>query len=139
MNTKRLVLSAVVMWLANTVLIYLTCGWLFNWVYQIPPIIWLTPEAMMETTNMAASLLVGFIASFLFALVYAVFYKGIPGKGVKKGLHYGFFIWLVSALSGMAAMPFYMTIATTVVIYWIVQALILGLINGAILGAIYKE
>lgn len=139
MNVKKLVLSAVVMWVVNTVLIWLTCGWLFKWVYEIPPIIWKTPEAMMATGNMAASLLVGFIVALLFALVYAVFYKGIPGKGVNKGLHYGFFIWLVSALSGMATMPFYMTIATTVVIYWIVQALVLSLIKGAILGAIYKE
>jgi hypothetical protein len=36
-------------------------------------------------------------------------------------------------------MPFYMTIATTVVIYWIIGALFLSVINGAIVGAIYKE
>ena len=139
MNTKKLVLSTVVMWVVHTIFLWLTCGWLFKWVYEIPPIIWKTPEAMMETANMLASLLVGLIVSLLFAVVYAVFYKGIPGKGVKKGLHYGFFIWLVSALSGMASLPFFMTIATTVVIYWIAQALVLSLINGAILGAIYKK
>jgi hypothetical protein len=42
-------------------------------------------------------------------------------------------------LSGIASMPFYLTIATTVVVYWIIQALALNLINGAIVGAIYKD
>jgi hypothetical protein len=32
-----------------------------------------------------------------------------------------------------------MTIATTVVIYWIIGALVLGVINGAIVGVLYKE
>jgi hypothetical protein len=52
---------------------------------------------------------------------------------------YGILVWLVGALTGIASMPFYMTIATTVVVYWILQALVLGLINGAIVGVIYKE
>ena len=58
---------------------------------------------------------------------------------MKKGMIYGILVWLVGALTGIASMPFYMTIATTVVVYWILQALVLGLINGAIVGVIYKE
>jgi hypothetical protein len=61
------------------------------------------------------------------------------GEGVKKGMTYGILVWLVGALTGIASMPFYMTIATTVVVYWLLQALVLGLINGAIVGVIYKE
>lgn len=52
---------------------------------------------------------------------------------------YGILVWLVGALTGLASMPFYMTIATTVIVYWIIQALVLNLINGAIVGAIYME
>jgi len=65
--------------------------------------------------------------------------KGIPGEGAKKKMTYGILVWLVGALTGIASMAFYMTIATTVVVYWILQALVLGLINGAIVGVIYKE
>ena len=36
-------------------------------------------------------------------------------------------------------MGFFMTIATTVIVYWIIQALIINLIDGAIVGSIYKE
>ena len=59
-------------------------------------------------------------------------------KYLKIGL-FGFFVWLVGAFSGLASMPFFMTIAVTVVIYWIIQALVFNLINGAIVGMIYKE
>jgi len=65
--------------------------------------------------------------------------KGIPGEGAKKGMTYGILVWLVGALTGIASMPDYMTIATTVVVYWILQALVLNIINGAIVGVIYKE
>ena len=66
-------------------------------------------------------------------------YKGIPGKGVTKGMVYGFLMWLVGALSGIALMPLYMTISIVVVVYWIIQALVVNVINGAIIGAVYKQ
>ena len=51
----------------------------------------------------------------------------------------GLIVWLLGALSVIASMPFYLAIATIVVLYWLIQALVLNVINGAILGAIYKE
>ncbi|MFH1453866.1 MAG: hypothetical protein ABIH00_07790 [Armatimonadota bacterium] len=139
MKTGKILLAGFIMWIVSTVVGIVTCGHLFNWVYKIPPVIWKDPAMMMNTTNMALMNLVGLISSIIFALVYAVFYKGIPGQGAVKGMTYGFFIWMVSALIGVGSMPFYMTIATTVVIYWILQALFVNLVNGAILGFIYKE
>ncbi len=105
----------------------------------MPPNIWVDPEIMLSTGNMIGAEIAGLIGAILFALVYAILYNGIPGNGIKKGLIYGFLVWLVGALVGMATMPFYMTIATTVVIYWILNALVINLINGVILGAIYKK
>jgi hypothetical protein len=89
--------------------------------------------------NIIGPHVIGIIRALLFALVFAILYKGIPGKGITKGIVYGVLVWLVGALTGMASLPFYMTIATTVVIYWILQQLALGVINGAIVGVIYKE
>jgi hypothetical protein len=139
MNAKRIVISGIVIWIVSVAFGILTCGWLFNWVYQVPPDIWLDPAAMMGAGNVIGMNVIGIIRALLFALVFAIIYKGIPGKGVIKGMVYGVLVWLVGALTGMAAMPFYMTIATTVVVYWIIQALVLTIINGAIVGAIYKE
>ncbi|MBW2999711.1 hypothetical protein KY339_03485 [Candidatus Woesearchaeota archaeon] len=139
MNVKRFVLSGIVVWLVGSAFGWLTCGWLFNWVYMIPPMIWKDPSMMMTPANMIGSALLGLLVSFIFVGVFAYLYRGIPGKGVKKGLTYGLIVWLIGAVSGLITMPFYMTIAVTVVVYWIIQALVLNLINGAIIGALYKE
>lgn len=138
MNVKKVILSTIIIWIVGAIFGWLTCGWLFNWVYQIPPIIWQDPTALTTTGSMIGSNLIGIISALLFVLVYIVFYKAISGQGAVRGMQYGFFIWLVGTLSGMAVMPFYMTIATIVVVYWIIQALVLNLIMGAIVGAIYK-
>ena len=137
MNTKRILLATFVIWVVSAVFGFLTCGWLFNWVYTLPPNIWKTPEVM--ATNLIWMNLLGILTAVIFVTLFAFLYKGIPGKGVKKGITYGFIVWLVGGLSGMITMPFYMTIATTVVIYWIINALVISLINGAIVGVIYKE
>jgi len=139
MNIKRIILLSVLLWIIGTVARMLTCGWLFNWVYQIPPIIWKTSAEITQTGNMISSYVAGFIISVIFVTVFAWLYKGLPEKGVKKGIIYGFIVWLVGALSGMATLPFYMTISTTVVVYWIAHAFVMNIIYGAIVGAIYKK
>jgi MFS family permease len=139
MNVKRLIIAAIVIWIVSAVWGFLTCGWLFNWVYQIAPMIWRSNEAIMSGTTLGLSLVFGLLIAFIFVIVYGVLYDGIPSEGVKKGLVYGFLLWLVCALSGMITMPLYMTISWTVVIYWIINALVMMLINGAIVGAIYED
>jgi hypothetical protein len=139
MNAKKIMISGVLIWIVSSIFGFLTCGWLFNWVYQLPPNIWRDPATMMSPCNLIGSNVIGIVRGILFALVFAILYKGIPGKGVNKGMLYGVLVWAVGALPGIATMPFYMTIATTVVVYWIIQSLVLSVISGAIVGALYKE
>jgi len=138
MNIKRLLLSSIVIWLVGGLYSCLTCGWFFNWVYKIPPIIWKDPAEMMSAGNMTASSILGFLTAFIFVAVFAVLYKGIPKKGVQKGLMYGFLVWLIGPLIGTITMPFYMTIASQVVVYWIVNSFVSYMILGALVGWIYK-
>jgi len=139
MNARRILLISIILWIVGTLFVWLTRMWLFGWVYTIAPIIWLSPEEVTSTNNMVVANVMGFFSSVIFVAVYAFLYKGIPGKGVEKGIKYGLIVWLVGALVGIAPMPLYMTIAPTVVIYWIVQALVLDVIKGAIVGAMYKR
>ena len=139
MNKKKILISGIAIWIVSTVLGFMTCGWLFNWVYQLPPIIWKNPATIMTTGSMIGTNIIGLVSAMIFASVYALLYKGIPGKGIKKGMNYGLIAWFLGALSGLPSMPFYMTISTTVIVYWIVQALVMNLINGAIVGKIYKD
>jgi hypothetical protein len=140
MNAKRIVIAGLVVWIVSSIFFFLTCRWLFKWVYKLPPNIWRDFTAMQASAlNLIGPHVIGIIRALLFTLVFAILYKGIPGKGITKGIVYGVLVWLVGALTGMASMPFYMTIATGVVIYWIIQQLVLGVINGAIVGVLYKE
>ncbi len=93
----------------------------------------------MTANNMLISNLWGFVNSFIFAWMFALLYKGIPYKGINKGICYGLIVWAVGALSGMATMPIYMTINTTVVVYWITQALVLNVIRGGIVAWVYER
>lgn len=139
MNFKRIIFASIVIWIIGSILIILTCGNFFSWVYKLPPNIWLPPEVFQKPVNMAMSNLIGLLKAFSFSLVYAIIYKGIPGEKTAKGIYYGILIWLVSALTGLVGMPFYMSISPVVVIYWIIQALVFNIIFGIILSIIYKE
>ena len=140
MNYKRLLLATLVIWLFALLWTMVTCGWLFNWVYTIPPIIWKAPEEMMTTANTLGSVLTGIINVFIFVLVYALLAKCLPiKKPVKRGLTFGLAVYLVGPFSGFIGMPFYMTISTVVVGYWILNMLASYLIMGALVGAIYKQ
>ena len=139
MNIKRILISGLIIWIVDSIFGWLTCGWLFNWVYQLPPNIWKDPAVIMSACNFIGANLIGILRALIFASVYAILYKGIPGSGIKKGMIFGLIVWLVGALSGISSMPFYMTIAVTVVVYWVIQALIMNLIDGIIVGIIYKE
>ncbi|HIE44474.1 MAG TPA: hypothetical protein EYP78_06755 [Candidatus Omnitrophica bacterium] len=86
MKIGKVVVAGVVVGILQSIWGWLTCGWLFNWVYTLEPAtIWKSPEEMpfvlMNITNL--------VFAFLLALVYALVYKGIPGKGVVKGLWFG--------------------------------------------------
>ncbi|OFV67809.1 MAG: conserved hypothetical protein, membrane [Candidatus Syntrophoarchaeum caldarius] len=139
MNIKRILIAGIIIWIVGTAFGVLTCGWLFNWVYQLPPNIWKDPTEIMAAGNVIGANVIELLGAMIFVAVYAFISGGIPGEGVKKGMTYGLIVWLVGVLSGIASMPFYMTIATTVVVYWIVQALVVNLINGAIVGVIYRD
>jgi len=40
----------------------------------------------------------GIIWGIIFSSIYAFFYDYIPGKGIKKGLIYGFMLWTIAIL-----------------------------------------
>ncbi len=138
MNTKRIFGAAVVITIFGMIWTMVTCAGLFGWVYEIPPIIWKDASEMMTLTNTILSIVWGFLTAILFTLMYAVLYKGIPGKGVKKGIIYGFIVYLIGTFSGIVGMPLYMTISPVVVVYWVLNYLVSSIIMGAIVGAIYK-
>lgn len=134
MRVKRMLIAGVVSRMAGTILGIVTCGGIFNWVYALEPTdIWKPMAGPPPIWFNVASLALGIIL----ALIYALLYRGIPGRGIVKGLVFGLFVWLVGTVPGMLATYTFMRIATGVVIYWTIQGLVVLLVEGIIIAAIY--
>jgi uncharacterized membrane protein YagU involved in acid resistance len=137
MKWKNILLATVVIAVVHNALSWLTCGWLFNWMYtDVDPVyVWKAPEEM----GVLGFFIAGFLFSFIFAWVYAFINKGIPGKGVMKGITYGTLIWLTGCFAVMVSLGLSTVIAPQVLIYWGIGGLVYKMIGGGILAYIYGE
>lgn len=75
-----------------------------------------------------ASLIFSIIGGFLFGLVYALLKSGIPGK--RKGLTYGFLIFLVASIPAAMSIFLIINIPSALIFSWTIEALIIFLICG---------
>lgn len=73
------------------------------------------------------------------ALVYAVLYDGIPGRGVRKGLWFGFLVWLAALLPVAFTLAVVVNVSATVVALATFEPLIEYLAYGAMIAAIYGD
>lgn len=137
MKLGRILIAAVVISLFGAIFGGLTCGWLFNWVYK------LEPTNVWKPIDSAPGLQIQigvFLLNVVFAVVYALLKKGIPGKNkLTKGLVFGLCVWAVGMLPGMFSTYSFMTVATGVVIYWTLLGLVEIPVKGLIVAAIYGE
>ena len=138
MKTGRMLIAGVVVTIFNAIVGMLTCGGIFNWVYKLEPTnVW----KPMGSSGPGAGFMIGsLLLSIVLSLVYALIHKGIPGKNkLVKGIVFGLCVWSVGMLPGMFATYAFMTVATTVVVYWTVLGLIQAPLEGMIIAAIYGE
>ncbi len=136
MKYWRIFIAGVVVTVFSTGVGMITCGWLFNWVYEIEPTnIWRAMDAPPAAYYPASLAL-----NIVLALVYALLVKGIPGKNkLIKGLVFGLCVWAVGTLPAMLGTYLFMTVALTVVIYWTIAGLVFTPLMGLIIAAIYGE
>jgi hypothetical protein len=85
------------------------------------------------------SVIFSFITGLIFAGIYAVIEKGIPGKTlIKKGVIYGLLIWLVGGIAGSLAMVLLINLPIDLIAFWAVTGLIIDLIAGIATAKIVK-
>ena len=112
----------------------LTCGWLFNWVYhEEPTCVW---QPMGEKGPEPIFYVGILVLNLILVGVYLLLRKGLPGGRVVKGLVFGVCVWAVGMLPGMWATYSFMTVATTVVVYWTLSGLVYSPIKGVIIAGI---
>ena len=136
MKVGKVLLSGIVVGVLQGVWGWLTCGWLFNWVYTLEPTTVWKPAEEMPFVLMNIT---GIIFAILLALVYALVCKGLPGKGIVKGLWFGLFVWLVGTLPGTFGLGMFSVIAQGVIVYWIISGLVTNLWQGLVIATIYGK
>jgi glucose-6-phosphate-specific signal transduction histidine kinase len=112
------------------------CAGIFSWVYRLEPTsVWRPIKAP------GISYYVGmFVVSALFVVFYKIFSRGFGEMSkVKKGLLYGFGVWAVGLVPGMVATHVFMTVNTTVVLYWTLNGLVLTPIEGVIAAFLVSD
>lgn len=137
MNIKKIILAVVIVALFNIMVGMLTCGGVFNWIYKLEPTnVWKSMENFSFPIMIAST----FFVDLIFVLVYVLINKGIPGKNkFTKGLLFGLLVWMIGLVPGMISTYLYMTVSTTVVIYWTIWGLVVSPLKGLIAAAIYGE
>ena len=111
------------------------CGGIFSWVYT------LAPTNVWRPMGPSKRLFIGlFLASLLFVAVYKIVGKAFEGMGVvKKGLMYGLCIWAAGIVPGMIMTYIFMTVNTTVVIYWTIMTLVVTPVQGVIVSVLLRD
>ncbi len=136
MKIGKILIAGFVVTIFSMILGGITCGGIFSWVYKLEP-----TNVWKPMTCPGTMFIIGtFILNTVLAFVYALIKKGLPGKNrFIRGLVFGLCVWAVGMLPGMFCTYEFMTVATTVVIYWTVLGLIKSLLEGMIIAAIYGD
>ncbi len=71
------------------------------------------------------------------ALAYAVLYRGIPGRGIVKGLWYGLFVYVVGVLPALFTIHVLTVMNGWAVLYFTIQSFFEHQAYGAIVAAVY--
>jgi hypothetical protein len=137
MNYKRIVFAGFANMIFASIVGAVTCGGVFSFVYE------LEPTDIFKNIGGSPNnwyLLALLVTSTIFAYVYALLSKGIPGKSkFAKGIVYGLCVWGVGTLPGMVSSYFFMVINPMLIAYWLVWALVVLPIQGIITAKIYEK
>ena len=130
-------LAAAAVFAFKVVLGMVLCGGIFSWVYRLAPVnVWRPMTGAPSWKYFLAT----FVLSMIFVFVYKIFSKALCGFGkVKAGLIYGLCVWAVGLLPGMVATHVFMTVNTTVVVYWTVLGLIQTPLEGLMVALIVSD
>ena len=131
----KIILATIAIFVFQCFWGWLTCGFLFNWVYSIEPTsIWKSPNEFPLESIMIFNI----VFAFFFTLIYSILYEGLPGNGFSKGLWYGLIVWIIGPLAGVTIFGMMTIVAREVVIYQISNLFVLNLLRGWIVAKIYK-
>ena len=135
MNTKRLLLTALVVYILLEVLNYLVHGVILASTYRMEGV----KEAFRPEAEMNSMMWIMFVTDIIWAFFFAFFFaKGYEAKGIMEGVRFGIYIglfWgLVSAYGNYVVIP----IPYSLALQWFISTLIVSIILGIAAALVYK-
>lgn len=139
----RIFLAALLMAVVGQVIHMLSAG-LGMGYYSDPeyvgvwsPLMMPIPEEGPPAYFFYYSLLFGFISAGLFAVVYSVLQRAVPGRGrAAKGLAYGLLVFLVAGIPGMLSLYLLINLPVGLIGLWAVETLVVYLLGGMIVAGL---
>lgn len=95
-------------------------------------------SAFLANVSLYWELAANIVTGFLFVLGYSIFYSGIPGRGVAKGLQYGFWIWMVGSIPVVLLILSNFNLPVEIVVGWIILGLFISVVLGFLVGWLYR-
>ncbi|MFH0874159.1 MAG: hypothetical protein V1846_04970 [Candidatus Komeilibacteria bacterium] len=117
----------VILYVASIVMTY----YLSPLYQSLDASIWFEPSAGWKLGSY-------FVESLLFVLGYTLFYNGIPGKGLHKGVQYGFWIWMIGTLPTFFLCLSALALPLELTISWMITWLVANVVFGILIGWMYQ-
>jgi hypothetical protein len=136
MKVVRGIIGGVVFGVVNWLLGGLFYGLLFNKWIMMNASLWRPMDSPVMQWGMP---LANIFSGLMIALVFAVIYRGIPGTGLKKGLIYGFLLWLIARFAGEFFMYTLMPYSFMLVVAGWLHGICGMLLGGILIAAIYGK
>lgn len=114
---------------------------LFRNIFTLEPtFVWKWTPAMGTSIPVSwpILLILNIVLAFVFAGVYAALEKGLPGRGVQKGIFFGLIAWLIGVIPPMLTLYLMTVIAPGALWYFTFQGLVEWLVYGVIISAVYR-
>lgn len=136
MKFLRGLFAVLAVLLFNVFFGFLTCGWLFKWVYFIEPAYAWRDMSSINPYFWLAVAIGQLVVSTVYVLVYFWIGRIIPGNRFSKGVLYGLLIWFVSMIPGMIMTYLFMNVSWQAVVYMALRSLVGFPIMGLIIAGI---
>ena len=135
MNTKKMAISVLAVFVFLSVYGYVVHGVLMKDLYEATGQFWRPHEVMRKLMGLVH------LGNFLFAILFCVIYtKGIAGESsAGQGFRYGLWIGLLLYGPMTIAHYAYLPYPATLQLSWVASGVIGAVISGTLVGALYKR
>ncbi len=133
MNTKRFIITGIVVFIVYEILSYITHMVILKGAYEATSSLWRPTDEI--NSMMWITLIGGLVWSFF--LVY-IFTKGYEAKGWIEGLRFGLIIGLFITIPSSLMWYYVLPIPFSLAVYWFIYETIAIIICGIVTALIYK-